>query len=133
MDALEELEFNVDHIHNIVHIIQTITSSALRVITLNPKGNYPNPLDTWNKLDAELCTLARRIGSAARRPWDDNSSLQVKLFLKSNNPDYDFVELASRLLPRYIRGGSLAVLGSFVGDFRMDYQFPVYLRNTLKV
>ena len=40
VDTLEELEFDVNLVHSITHVLQTITSSRFAVIVLDPNGNH---------------------------------------------------------------------------------------------
>jgi hypothetical protein len=123
INALKELEFNVDHIHNIVHVLQTITSSKLSVIVLNPNGNHHNSKTTWNKLDTELRALSDRIQLVCE-PEYDGSRLHVKLYLRSKDPNCDFVELAHQLLPQCVGRGSVTVFGAVAERLRAN---PEYL------
>jgi len=124
VDTLQELEFNVDQIHNIAQVLQTITSSRLAVIVLNPSGNHHNYPNTWIRLDTALYALADRI-LVARGPQDDRSCLRVKLFLRSKIPDYDFKESAGQL-PRCIARGCVTVFGAIAEDPCVDPEDSMY-------
>ena len=110
VDALEELEFNVNQIHNTTQTLQTITSSKLALIVLNSNGNHYNYSNAWKRLDAALYTLIHRIESG-QEPRDDGSRLHVKLSLGSNTYSCDVMESANQLLPKCIEHGYVTAFG----------------------
>jgi len=118
-DALEELEFNVENIHQISPTLQTVTSNRLAVIVLNTNDscyNYPN---TWKRLDAALYALTDRIQSV-RAPRNDGSRPRVKLFLGRKAVDSDIVGIAGQLLPECIERGCVTVSRAVLEDPRAD-------------
>ena len=125
VDVLQELEFNVDQIHNIAQVLQTITSSRLAVIVLNPNGNHHNYPNTWKRLDTALHALVDRT-LAARGPQDDRLCLRVKLFLRSTIPNHDFKESAGQLLLRCIARGCVTGFGAIAEDPCVDLEDSMY-------
>ena len=117
VDALEELEFNLDHIHHTTRVLQTITSSRLAVIILNCNGNHHNYPNAWKRFDAALYTLVDRIQST-QGPEDEGPDVRVQLFLKSKTQDYDFADASSQLLSVCIGRGWVTVFGAIVEDPR---------------
>ena len=122
LDALKELEFKVDRVHHIIHVLKTITSNKLAVIVLNPKNNHYNHKNTWDKLDTELCALSDHASGPRRE--SDGSGLRLKLFLKSKDPNCNFIELAGRLIPQFVRRRTVTVFGAVAEKWRND---PEYL------
>jgi len=126
VDALKELEFDVDRVHFIAHVLRTITSSRLAVITLNPNDNRRNHQGTWEQLDTVLYALVDRIQSL-RGPQDGGSTLpRVKLILRSKDADCDFMESASQLLPKCVGRGCVTVVGEIIENSCAGLGFPIY-------
>ena len=117
VDALEELEFSLDHIHHTTHVLQTITSSRLAVIILNCNGNHHNYPNAWKRLDAALYALVDRVQSTQGLE-DEGLGVRVQLFLKSKTQDYDYVDASRQLLPKCIGRGWVMVFGAIVEDPR---------------
>ena len=125
VDALEELGFNVNHVHHIMHALQTITSSRLAVIAIDPNDSHHNYLDTWNRLDAALYALVDRV-EPVRGPQDGSSRIRVKLFLRSETADCDFLESASQLLPKCIGRGCVMVFGAILEKPYANPEYSMY-------
>jgi hypothetical protein len=125
VDALEELEFNVDSIHSIAYVLQTVTSSRLAAIVLDPNGNHHNYPNMWRQLDTVLYALVDHTQSV-RGPQADGSHLHMKLFLRSNAVGCDFVEFANQLLPKCAGRGCVTVFGAILEGPGAELKYSMY-------
>jgi len=125
IDALEELGFKTYDVHHIMHVLQTITSSRLAVIAIDPDDNHHNYPDTWNRLDAALYALVDRV-EPVQGPQDGGSRIRVKLFLRSEAADCNFLESASQLLPKCIGRGCVTVFGAILADRYAKPEYSMY-------
>lgn len=108
-----------------MHVLQTVTSSRLAVIAIDPKDDHHNYPDTWNQLDAALYALVDRV-EPVQGPQDGGSRVRVKLFLRSKTADCDFLESASQLLPKCIGRGCVTVFGAILANRYANPEYSMY-------